>query len=1327
MDPLDPAAFVEGAITDQSPDKIEVTFDKSVSVTAGADGFAAAIEGIERDIEAVDPGANETTVVVTLSDTTVSAGENVSVQYDGASGNLRNADGIGTETFSISTDETDGFSNDVEPDVGALTVDIDEGSSTLSATEGGTISVDAPVTNTGDAELAQTVEAEIAGAVRDSETVTVGGGESRTVTLSFTAEASLDGESVTVSTANESASTTVSVAEAPEGAFFGVTVDSISREVTAGESVQATVTVENTGDQQATKAIELLDDEGAVVDSQSVTLAGGSTETVSVRWATNTEGVGTATLAIRTPDDQTTATVAVESPAPEISAFEMNGSESGELTLTVESDRPLEELDVTVSGPSETTLATEASDEQASGEGYTYTATTTVTAAGTYEATLETARDAEGTDGASGQSATVRFDDEVAAVATADSYVVSVNASVGLRATESTVSTDSATYEWRVDGDVIGTGETTTVSWPTPGERNVTLVVAAGGKTDTATVSVTVEDETDPVARLTAPETVEFGTGAVFDASNATDNVGIDRYEWVFGDGRTASGPDLVRPAHSYNATGEYTVELTVVDASGGSTTTSAQVSVEGADVTVSDSGLEFGAVSTGSERTETVTLTNNGTEPFVAENVSVAGPGSGPFTAAEEVRVNPGERRLLPVTFEPETPGERSATLELGEVGSLPLTATGIEGTLTPETGSAGFGSVPVGETAETTVAVRNDGTEPVATEEVTATGEQFTATGGPERIAPGERGTVTVEFTPTAPGEASATLTVAGGETRASLSLAGTGAGPKLSVVQSAVQFGTVGVDQRRQRTLELANYGTEPLGIDEIATNGTAFEVVDAPETISAGERATVDIAFSPAEAGEYEDSLRVRSNATGGPATAGVSGTGVAPKISLDRRTLDFGNVSVGERKLLELVVTNKASSRAPLSVTRTEIVGENPDAFEIVGGDAEYSLAPGENRTITVAFEPQSTGVKEGQLQIKSTAANQPLINVWLSNTRTYIVVQEVDAVDGGSTESETEPTDFETRSTEPVTINVDGENADEGSEFVVNTSTPSVSARRAGVDKLDYELQRAGGFELNINHSQRPHGPTFEDPGKAVAEYIEIEHVEGDPDSTYTDPGMQFRVSKSELPDGAGPDAPTLYRWNESTEQWVDMSDSTTPVGETDGHYRYRTDLPGFSQFAVTVPTATDPVLEIQRLSAPESVEAGEEFSVDAEIQNTGGTGEGTVELTVGGETVTTATVTLDAGGTETVTLRYQPETGDGQVTLTATTGSDEASATTEIRAAESPPQTENSGDDCELLGLNFGSFIVCWYWWVLLIAVGIVSGAFVWRRTGDDSSRTHY
>jgi len=78
-----------------------------------------------------------------------------------------------------------------------------------------------------------------------------------------------------------------------------------------------------------------------------------------------------------------------------------------------------------------------------------------------------------------------------------------------------------------------------------------------------------------PIAAYTVDCT---NLACLFDASASQDNDGtIESYTWNFGDGNSASG---ITPMHDYTTAGTYTVQLTVTDNNGGSSTKSNTITV---------------------------------------------------------------------------------------------------------------------------------------------------------------------------------------------------------------------------------------------------------------------------------------------------------------------------------------------------------------------------------------------------------------------------------------------------------------------------------------------------------------------------------------------------------------------------------------------------------------------------------------------------------------------------------------------------------------------------------------------------------------------------
>lgn len=106
---------------------------------------------------------------------------------------------------------------------------------------------------------------------------------------------------------------------------------------------------------------------------------------------------------------------------------------------------------------------------------------------------------------------------------------------------------------------------------------------------------------------------VETGDSVQLDASGSNDDGVIQSYDWMFGDGTTATG---VTASHTYSSPGSYTVKLTVTDDDGETDTATRTVSVSSPSTSLTASGD-----STSPEGEATVGVTVQG----LVDNVTVS------------------------------------------------------------------------------------------------------------------------------------------------------------------------------------------------------------------------------------------------------------------------------------------------------------------------------------------------------------------------------------------------------------------------------------------------------------------------------------------------------------------------------------------------------------------------------------------------------------------------------------------------------------------------------------------------------------------------------
>jgi hypothetical protein len=305
-------------------------------------------------------------------------------------------------------------------------------------------------------------------------------------------------------------------------------------------------------------------------------------------------------------------------------------------------------------------------------------------------------------------------------------------------------------------------------------------------------------------------------------------------------------------------------------------------------------------------------------------------------------------------------------------------------------------------------------------------------------------------------------------------------------------------------------------------------------------------------------------------------------------------IEFDNVSVGETQTRSIVVKNLRTTNRSLVVNETQLTGKHPEQFAIVNGTGEtFTLEPGEQQRIEIRFTPETPGEKSAQLQIVSNA-EVTQIDVWLSNTREYLVVQEV-AID---------------RDSEEQPVNIDGNFIQEDRDLVVDISRPSITPLSANIEMMEMTVTQSGNFSMNVTHSPNPmqEDAVITADGRMPLQYVSVNYSV--PSQTFEETSFVFTVDKAAVPAGTDPGEINFSRYSDGAWQ----TQNTTLVSETESTYRFQATTNGFSQFVITGP-ATD------------------------------------------------------------------------------------------------------ESSSCELFGLNYGSFIVCWYWWVLAAALVVLLVAYRVRR----------
>ncbi|HKW63310.1 MAG TPA: choice-of-anchor D domain-containing protein [Candidatus Acidoferrum sp.] len=312
----------------------------------------------------------------------------------------------------------------------------------------------------------------------------------------------------------------------------------------------------------------------------------------------------------------------------------------------------------------------------------------------------------------------------------------------------------------------------------------------------------------------------------------------------------------------------------------------------------------------------------------------------------------------------------------------------------------SLAFGNQLVGTTSATqAVTVTNNGAS-ATTIGVSANGD-FSQTNtcpvSPAILAVAAKCTVNVAFKPSATGSRTGTLSVSYNfpGSPQTVALSGTGVAPVVMLGAANVSFGSQVVGSiSSPQGVGLQNTGTATLtftgaGITIAGTNSGDFsQTNNCGASVAVGANCGINITFKPTATGARSASLSINDDAAGSPQTVPLTGTGVAPAVSLSGASLSFGNQPVGTSSGAQNVTLTN-SGNAALTISSFAVAGANSGDFSQTNAcpASPATLAAGANCSISVTFKPTATGARAASVSITDNASGSPQ-SVSLSGTGT---------------------------------------------------------------------------------------------------------------------------------------------------------------------------------------------------------------------------------------------------------------------------------------------------------------------------------------------------
>ena len=425
---------------------------------------------------------------------------------------------------------------------------------------------------------------------------------------------------------------------------------------------------------------------------------------------------------------------------------------------------------------------------------------------------------------------------------------------------------------------------------------------------------------------------------------------------------------------------------------------------------------LDFGIVAIGSTEVLSNAITNTGDSPVRIKKAALH---RSDFKITGEnlpTTLDPGESTSLEIAYSPRIHGTSQDNVTLTTDTSSLTTSFSLKGQstspgqLTVSPSSLTFGMVAVGSSSSKTATLSNVGASDLVVNQVSASDSNFKVSGisVPLTLSPGQSTPVVVTFSPTSSGADSASVSIiasvstSGGgrkggkghgsvtlsastSTTTTVAVSGTGVtSGQLAATPASIDFGKVQISTTPQVVSgTLTNSGGTDVNLNPATITGAGFGLsgLSSPVTLTPGQSVSFSASFAPQTSGAASGNIAITSDAANSSFNIPLAGTGVTPgSVVSNPSSLGFGTVQVNTTKNLSATITNSGGTSVTVSQATATGTGYSLGNFSV-----PLTLSPGQSKTFSVTFDPQSSGPANGSISIVSDASD-PAVNVPLTGT-----------------------------------------------------------------------------------------------------------------------------------------------------------------------------------------------------------------------------------------------------------------------------------------------------------------------------------------------------
>lgn len=415
---------------------------------------------------------------------------------------------------------------------------------------------------------------------------------------------------------------------------------------------------------------------------------------------------------------------------------------------------------------------------------------------------------------------------------------------------------------------------------------------------------------------------------------------------------------------------------------------------------------LNMGSVKVKSSRTDTINVTNDGSQDYKAQISTSTAPFGSEWTTQLQwtttlrdkyISIASNKSESITVSFTPTQRGDFTQNLNItsdtGISKTVVLQGKGVAPIMRSLSNDLiDFGTLPVGTNQVKTITLYNDGDGQMDITSLGTLPKGYSFVSTPTGIPPNSSVDISIKFAPIDAGLFSGSFVVQTDGGNQTINLTGSGTGPKLNLSLSQLDFGSVTTGQTNTLKLTLTNGGSATLSITGISDPvNTLFKLiytgaapsVAVPVKLLPSTSFDVYVQFAPTAAGTFLGSFNITSDAINvvGPQAVNLQGFGVPLTIGTTPAALTFPSTAVNASQTMNLDVSNNGT--APVTLTSIDSPGapftiDTPPALPL-------TINPGSSKTLKVKFAPTTSGTFSSSIGLLFDSSTSPYI-VNLSGT-----------------------------------------------------------------------------------------------------------------------------------------------------------------------------------------------------------------------------------------------------------------------------------------------------------------------------------------------------